>query len=1679
MSEQELRNQIDILKEKLRNEKLAWNEKLQESEKINFNLRQEFNQKRVGLENEIIGLKDELLRLRQNKEIEIAKHSEEFESKIKELERKIEEHIYEKDQIIQKSKLKAQYEKELSDKKSSELGKSNSELNKSVAEYKNLNKSLENQLQDKTSLYEHELSVLKTNFEKEKIIIEEEYNYKLQSYEDNIERLENKITALNSEVEEKERILERAENIREAENSALRLEKEQKVTHLKNILDEVTRQRDTNIQELNRIKERLNSELQQQHEENEFLHSKLALREEELAEELHNKNDTIQSLNNEINQINHKNNEYLGEIELNREKERAAYLKEIESLKVAIDRLNKECASTKELRDIEGNNWRLKLEELEREYQYETAKRDVLEEEKEEGYLSQINQQQFQIEEAVKNIDELKEEGRVLADEYKKRLADKQDEIDTLYRDLETLKAKKDDQLQRKEAEYKRYEEDITERIESVKGRLTEDNKALQEKLNSLEQEKHKLELEKSKTIESLMEQLKARENEFDHLKRSTIEREAEWNKRLLEVRHEKDIFEEEKNKKEEELEKLRSKLQQEIREMAQQMEKKRDHWEWLVSRKQQEIDDIKRESQEEIIRLKEEYSVKRQQLEASRSGMENAIKELSDKMEKDREGKYRELKEKDDRIRRLEKEYEAKQLELQIRYEGQSHEMADRKEDLERNIRELEYKLKNQRAVWEEHLAVKERELDATRQRIKDREEELYAMWAEKSKAFNQKTIELTRQVEELETQQKQRSRDLENELEGQKQKNWEGRLESIRKEKEVEVEYQQRLGELQTLKDKLENELSVLREQLNTERINAFRNLREKEEEVNGIRANSVRDTEGVYRKYNEKTKEYEELKTVFDALKISNEREIENLKRTLDAERDEKQGVLIDIKNEKEKWQRIIHQKQEDFNREREILTADLKSLKLRQEELERALREKTEESRSEIRKLVSDFEIKEQQLIDEFKEREKEFVIKKSELEEELNKTEQELNYVKRNQDFRETEVRRQVSGEYENRIYQLKLDTALSKSELEWLKEKLDSERERWQSDLADKNYENKAVKEEVSKKINLLESEYNEKLQQLNNQRQILEHEKEEYRKSTDSIRKSGQQKIDELYSEMQLQRDSYESKIKDIRKQYFELNRESARLRQKLELQIDDLKIKLQNQNEENKDIKEQYAKAQKQHEELNRNNEINKKEYMAQMQAISKELEQADGKIEEKIRYIRNKAEEEKRALETRFVQAEKGLRLQIEEKRQRLIVRENELKNLKVQLDDIKGKHESELKAASNNIETLQEKERFLKAKIEELNDQIHDFDRRIFEANFRADTISKRSEGEIVRLSEELKISSEKLSEWQHKEAGLKNMVEEMSQKLQQSERRALELSLKAQAVNTNSLTQMNNSKDEIERINRNHQMEKAILEDAMQRLNQEMQSLKEGGYALQQTIRNKEEQIEKISRSLEDVRSQSQIQLNQKQSEIDRLLEQFSQQQELWRTKIDEKERVVTAEYQNKLEEKDRRWQESYSIREKELLQYKNKIQEELEEIKREKLSSDRMWDVRLKDKEEELKEIQLEKAQNESRLITERTKLQSAINELRSRYGNARAVLKDREEQNRELRARMAQRDIQWKTAYKNKQLEVKRLTFELLQSRRGLLSRVVNSVSGADKRKRQEFNIEIEKDRHTPGIIK
>ena len=414
--------------------------------------------------------------------------------------------------------------------------------------------------------------------------------------------------------------------------------------------------------------------------------------------------------------------------------------------------------------------------------------------------------------------------------------------------------------------------------------------------------------------------------------------------------------------------------------------------------------------------------------------------------------------------------------------------------------------------------------------------------------------------------------------------------------------------------------------------------------------------------------------------------------------------------------------------------------------------------------------------------------------------------------------------------------------------------------------------------------------------------------------------------------------------------------------------------------------------------YKELQNQMEERRIEYMQNIQLLNEEIKNSSGKAQDEVKFIQIKAEEEKGKLQARFIQIEKNLKLEIEDKRQKLIARENEIKNLKDEFNNIKERSAYELKVADEKLRNNEEREKELKENIAEMRRKVHEAESKTLESTLHADTINKNRQTEIEQF------------------------------------------------------------KSEIERIKQSHIMEKSILQGESDRLKHEIQEIKDERKVLLEMIKGKEEQMEKVNKNLYEVRNFSMQQIEEKKVEISYLKDQMKTEEYEWQKKIEEKERQLNLEYQRKLDERENHWQS----REKELLAYRNSLQEEVEELKKEKLTGDRMWDVRLRDKEEELKNIQLEKAQNESKLTIQFTKTQESLNEFRSKYNNSEEMLREREEQNMELRAQMAQRDIQWKTAYRNKQVEVERLTFELHQSRRGLLTKFVQLLTGTEKREKQ-----------------
>ncbi|MFH1414564.1 MAG: hypothetical protein ABIH89_00555 [Elusimicrobiota bacterium] len=1890
MSEKDLKQQIEYLDKKLRDEQLAWNEKLREKEKENFILSQEYNQAKVEQDNEIARLKREIFHIRHEKEEQVLKNSEEYNTRIRSKEKKIEELLYEKEQLKQKSALELKNKQALHEQKINDLQKTRDEQEKELKEYKKGNTELEEQLREAKRFYEHEQSILEAKYEKEKAVLNEEYRFKTEELEDNTALLGNKLTSLEGKLSDKEIDLERGQKIREAETNAVREENIQKINHLSNMLEEATRQRDFYIRELEDNTGALKDEIAEERNENEFLHSKLVLREEELSREIQDKNDIIRNLNEEIPYLQNTHSEKIVDMEKVWSAQKSGYLKDVDSLNVEIERLKLELSGLGELREAEGDRLRKRLEDLDGDYNVRLAEMEIEHEENENAYNERITELEKQLEETENNLQLAESDKEKLTDDVKKRLSDKQDEIDELKRAIDNLSADKEEDLARKTAEFERKEQKLNARIEDLEGSWKEERNRLEEKLENLVSEKHKIELEKGRKIETLLQELKSKKEEEEKSRKIAIEREAEWNKRVLEIKQEKELTEEEKNIKAEQLEKLKERLGQEISEMAGQLEAKREHWEWLISQKQTEINKVRERSREEIIRLKEEYSKKELQLDATRAGLENAVRELSDRMEKERADKYSQLKQKDETIRDLEIQYETEKIKIKEKYELEFGALGERQDSLLQNTRELEEKLKLRQEVWDEKLALKERESEQIRQKMKDREEELYSMWKEKQKSSGQKILELSRQIEEIKSKNKQQEETFKHELEAQMKSGWENELKGVKKSKEIELDYSSRLDEAERDKDKLENEISILREQLNTERINAFRKLREREDEIKGIKEEALSESEGIYRRYTEKSVQLEEVKSALNILSTEKDTEIKQLSRNLEAEKEEKENMARAIELTEKEYKRIIEQKQEDFTRERNILLTELEKLKIRQDELISELKEMEQEKAAEINKLKEENALKEKQLIEDFRIKEHEIVVKKAELEDELSRTVMELGAAKKQLDLKESEVRREVSGEYENKIYKLKLDEALSRSELEWTKEKLASERERGLSEINETRKENSELKKEVSARIKELETDYSERLKQIDEKRAVLEREKEEHRDRMEVLRVSHQKKVDTLYDEVQQQRAEYETRIKEVRHRYAEADKEASLVRHTLELKIQELNSQVGISSRDNQEILAELSEYRLKYDNTCRQMQEENLEYSNKIRELNFKIDNINAELAASVRDAELRSEREKKELQARYLQNERNLRVQIEEKRHKLVARENEINNIKSELKRVNETMSLDVKTARERMEKWHEKETELKEKIEALQQQLYSTERSALESDLKAENTAKSMEFEKARLKEEirrakadyldelrtvqarldssiageyqlkqqmeilngkysdaerkaaqaeiktealntrreteinsiveeseriktglaaelesaaarlnkwdekgqllenkisdlqerlilsraeaaeaqlkteslqkkyeyeidslrdeyrkernsmlaeLEVSSEKISGWSEKESKLKEDIEKMQKALQEAESKAntmqieysnavgnfesdirrLKTELKevqikhAEEMKTarilrekaeliqqklneseNSLLQadlrnesIKRDKDaeivhlnkEIERIQQGHAAEIGLYKGDRDRLNEEINDIRENKNILQEMVSVKEKQFEKLNNENLSIRKDAEQRFAEKQAEINKIRENNAVREKEWESKILEKERELSVSFERKSSERESYWQDIYSSREKELLEFRNRLQEEIDQLKKEKLSSDRIWDMRLKEKEEELKDIQLEKAQNESRLKTLLARMQKELNEYKARFKNAREVLREREGQNRELRARMAQRDIQWKTAYKKKQIEAKKLIFEVQQSQRGLLKKITDSVTGAGKRKKEMFQIELEHEKDSAGI--
>ncbi|MEA3507006.1 MAG: hypothetical protein U9R36_05915, partial [Elusimicrobiota bacterium] len=219
-----------------------------------------------------------------------------------------------------------------------------------------------------------------------------------------------------------------------------------------------------------------------------------------------------------------------------------------------------------------------------------------------------------------------------------------------------------------------------------------------------------------------------------------------------------------------------------------------------------------------------------------------------------------------------------------------------------------------------------------------------------------------------------------------------------------------------------------------------------------------------------------------------------------------------------------------------------------------------------------------------------------------------------------------------------------------------------------------------------------------------------------------------------------------------------------------------------------------------------------------------------------------------------------------------------------------------------------------------------------------------------------------------------------------------------------------------------------------------------------------------------NRQIEEIRQSYEQKIQSKKEELDEFKKKIEQVRIEMRGEYADREHELNVQYQRKLDEKETRWQDIYSSREEELIQAKKKLADDLEELRRENLRVERQWNVRLEDKEEKLKDLQIEKAQRESKYSEKLNKASEELTRLRTVNVRLDKDLREKEEAGRELRARMAQRDVQWKTAYKNKQAEVKKLLYQLEESRKGVLFRFFQSLTGSKKKREEQVKKEIKK---------
>ncbi|NLB35572.1 MAG: hypothetical protein GX817_07195, partial [Elusimicrobia bacterium] len=624
-----------------------------------------------------------------------------------------------------------------------------------------------------------------------------------------------------------------------------------------------------------------------------------------------------------------------------------------------------------------------------------------------------------------------------------------------------------------------------------------------------------------------------------------------------------------------------------------------------------------------------------------------------------------------------------------------------------------------------------------------------------------------------------------------------------------------------------------------------------------------------------------------------------------------------------------------------------------------------------------------------------------------------------------------------------------------------------------------------------------LKNDYRKKEMGLAARYRILEKKEAEYSTRVGKVRESYRARLEALENEFNGEREKFQDEITKLRADHSQTVSAQRGKILSLGLAVDELKERLAGKDKDDHLLTKQL------------------KEYQLRYKEIQHLVRERDQAYKEQIRDLVAAQQREEKAyklniarLQESFSQIESALREEIENKKGLLKVREKELRLLSEEVASAKNQAESLSGSMEEKFHRWKEKEVALNGKVSELSlklnetlgllsvrgneiafireevassrEKLREYSRREDEliTQIRNLALEKGTSGmeltarvsESENLRKELSnLRADKLRVEEENSALIQKITEEKSRfleetgalknQLERESLRASEAEMRAKFQESRRESEIQIWKTEAERLRDSQSYEKEVVLAESQFLKEEIEKLRAFSAEAQQAAAGREEQVAVLQAKLEDERKKMQGKIDEAQSEISELKERMRLDYISYDEAINKKEKQLSLDYQRRSDEREAHWQSLYTEREKEHLGERDELRRELDNLRKEKISVERQWNVRLKDKEDDLRDLQLAKAQNESRIMSSLRRYQKEYQQLRAKSMSLNSALRDREEEVRELRLRFSRREIKWKRAYSIKQKEVRHLTYELQKSNRGTLRKILDALTGHDRK--------------------